>query len=661
MKRKIIALLMATVCTTAVFASCDGGESSVPSVDNSACETHVDANNDGACDNCNQKVVVIIEQLPAEKEQEIPMVVNPLPENVKMSDYIGPKAEDAKTFLPKDALVVDLENVEKNGRNLFVYRETKSEKDSNYRANVHTDPDLDDWREIESVTIKIYDVVTNTVVFEKTSNIRYQHYKWNDVTATDPEPVTKGSPEDFDEYKTYNVKFFDAYVKLVECTREKEDDGDTKTTYKTEYYTYDWTLIATSKELYEPSDNAVDVAQYGDYYYVTVEGTTYTIDAETMQLVTLEGATADANMHIRRPAFDEVIGNYGYVLSYNKVMVYDLTKWISCIYVYDYPSYWNNAQTVLLENGTLFVQYEKTLHSSAVSYDYIDDNDNKIDLVQALINPVTGEIKKVEFGYKLATAGGNFEKYNDNAKNIVCLSPIEDKEVNTNATFEAVIDNELNILYAHKPTLVGQEDFLLYLADGYYGTVVKYDNNVQVNVVVDGEGKEVTKVPTNAYVECGMIKVGYKYYSFDMSKVLLDLMPSETELNYDVVAINDNYMILSQTTEDDPLTEDVDEEKVEYFYFNGAMEAPAKITVENFESIRVVSEDYFYVTTKKEVTLDKDNDGTAESTEEVYEYVLYNANNEKVATFESCPTAIVEYSVEGVYVVSFDEGAVLIK
>lgn len=642
MKRKIIALLMATVCTTAVFASCGGEEESFSSSSSSSekpvCETHVDGNKDGACDECERAVVVITEQLPAEKEEEVPMVVNPLPENVKMSDYIGPKAEDAKTVLPADAKVKELEGLIGHAKNLYVFATTTEEK--------VTEPTVDnEYKIIYEDVYTVYDAAQDKDVYTAKSGEYYAFYA--DEEFTDFNRIDGNYKDE------YSVEFSATYVKVRETIYEQDEEYDyqTNTTYTAKYYTYNWELITTTE--YD-ADESVDI--YGDYAYVTIDGTTYTVDLETMALVTLEGATADANMHIRRPAFDEVIGDYGYVFGVNQVWVYDLTKWISCMNKFVLPSYWTNAQTMLLDNGTIFVQYEKVLHSSAVSYDILNASGDKVDLVQALINPATGEITNVEFGYKLGDmmlvqAG----KYNDNAKNIVYLYPIEEKEVNDEAGFEAVIDNELNILYAHKTTLVGQVDQIIYLADGYYVTMVQYDEEVSVTVIVDGEGKEVVKVPNSADAVCGMLNVGKKYYSWDMSKVLLDLTPSTTELYYELVEEKEDYMILKQTTLDDPETEE-DEEKVEYFYFNASMSAPSKIEVENFANITVASNDYFYVTTVEVVEIDEDEDGEVDNMETIIEYVVYNANNQKIGTFENAPFNVVE-ALEDVYKVNFMDGS----
>lgn len=645
MKRKIIALLMATVCTTAVFASCDEGTSSSSS-GAPACETHVDVNKDGLCDGCAKAVVVITEQLPAEKEQEVAMVVNAIPENVKTSDYIGPKTATAEedTVLPAAATIVDMKGWKESNKNLHLIETTEEERDHSFPGGV-----MDPWREIAKEVVRVYDAskpAAEAVVFEKKNSVRYNYYKWAD-NSTDQLAIREFEySEELDETTTYEVEFKNNYVKVVEIKKEKEtnDYGYTsnKYTYKTEYYTYGWNLIATAEETESEGVDAT-ASSYAGYVYLTIEGKTYTLDGETGEKVAFaEVNGVDGDMMLRRPNFDVVVGDYGYVMSSNKIMAYDLTKWISCVSVFDYPSYWNNAKSVVLDNGTVFVQYEKTLHSSAVSYD-VKKGDSKIDLVQVLVNPVDGTTKTAEFGYVLDTAKAfDTEKYNDNAKNIVYLYPIAEKEVNYAAGFEAVIDSELKILFAYQPTLVGQDlDSLEYLGNGLYLTEVVYDANVSVRVVVDGEGKEVKKLPNSATKAQDMWKVGTKYYSLDMSKVLFDAA------DYDEVNFRDGYMILKKVTLDDPATEDENEAKVDYYYFTSAMTAPVLVSgSEDFSAITYNNQQYFIV---KLLKSGYNSDGDLA----LIPYdTLYNENNELVASFKNKQITNVENKGENLWKVT---------
>lgn len=624
MKRKIIALLMATVCTTAVFASCDGGESSSSSVEKPACETHVDANNDGTCDGCDKAVVVITEQLPAEKEEEVPMVVNPLPENVTMSDYIGPKAdavEEDAVFPTQTQEIAHKgwqDGLEYNRKNLHVLVTTEEDMDYDYSSNPE-----DPWREIESEVVKVYDdskPYDKAVIFTKKTRLQYNYYRWSDDSTPQLARPELYDTEEIEERTRYSVTLQEDYAKVVESVREYED-GYLQTTYKTEYYTYGWNLIATAEETDTIAADA-SVVKYAGYTYLTIDDKTYILDDETGEQVDINGVSGvDKEMVIRRPAFDAVVEDYGYVIQANGFKVYDLTEWVSCVYNITFPSYWSNAKTVVLADGTVFVQYEKTLHSNAVSYD-VKKDDKKIDLVQVLINPAEGTMETVEFGYVLdTTVMFDKEKYNDNAENIVYLYPVQEKEVNYAAGFEAVIDNELNILFVYQPTVIGQDlSVLEYIADGLYLTEIEYDENVSVQIFVDGDGKELKKLPDSAIRLNDMWKVGTKYYNLDMTKVLFD------SADYDNVNVCDGYVILMK----DPTTDDEDEERTDYYYFTSTAQAPVLVSnVDGFESLSCeMNGQCFIIKTKKERTND-DGDPI-----EITVSKLYNENNELVVTFE---------------------------
>ena len=652
MKRKIIALLMATVCTTAVFASCGDESSSSSSSEKPACEKHVDANKDAVCDECEKAVVVITEQLPAEKEEEVPMVVNPIPENVKLSDYIGPKADALKEdiVLPKEATTLELAGLQDSKKNLHLFVTRVAERDYNYRGYEHSEVELDAWREIESEVVKVYDAskpAAEAVIFEKKTALTYKYYRWSDTSNPQLARPEFVDSDNIEEYTRYSVTLENDYVKVVETVRDDDGYGYYHTTYKTALYTHGWNLIATAEETF--NDNvAVDVSKYGGYTYLTMEGKTYTLDNETGEKVTFSDANGvDKDMIIRRPDFDVVNEDYGYVLEWDGFKVYDLSEWVSCATSFTFPSYWNNPQTVVLDDGTVFVQYEKTLHSGAVSYDVLK-GDEKIDLVQVLINPVDGTMETVEFGYALdTTAWFDADKYNDNAKNIVYLKPIEDKEVNDAAGFEAVIDNELNILFAYKPTVIGQDlGEYEYIADGLYKTEIDYDENVSVRIFVDGEGKEVKKLPASAEREGDMWVVGTKYYSLDMSKVLLDTA------DYDQATILDGYVILKKVTLDD-LTTLEDESKTEYFYFAPTMNAPVSVSnVEDFNSIAYdpLDPQYFIVTLKKASYVNNSMIPTTIMVDK-----LYNKNNELVASFENESITNVEVKGDNLFKVELKD------
>ncbi len=576
-KSKIIALLMATACAATVFAGCDK---------DATCKKHADADKNGYCDSCKQAVITITEQLPAEKEEVVEMVVNPIPTGVKASEYIGPKS-DAETALLKGVELLEVFE----GKSVLNRNTAVGLYALGTRETVSDDGTTKTYKNV----MEVYSAIAKKVIY-----------------TCETEAYAEGeSPLNNVELTLNNYYFKAVEARWIEGTTD-EPMGHYE--YKTVIYS-----IAGDK-MYETNTGLDDYdVWYKDsagYTYIEVEDKLFVVDQETEKLVTIDGVPTDPNFYVKRPDFDEVKGNYGYVFENDTVWVYDLTKWISCVYYMQIPSYWMDYEMLVLDNGKLLVQYKKTLPDSAVNYDVQDGV--KMDLVQMIIDPATGEATEKELGYMVKPLDGyDLGKYNDKAKNVVYLIPIEYKAFNDNARFEAVIDSDLNILYAHKPTLVGQDLYMFeYVAENVYRTTIDYGSGVTVDMFVDGEGKEIAKIPTNASSFAGLVWVGDKVYDYDIKTVLLELS------EYDDYEVQSDYAILTKEVEveDDSGTTTV----TEYYFYKPGMNAPTKIDGEVLNA----ADPYYVVKVEKEVTTD-------EGTETVVEYVMYNALNEKVATFDA--------------------------
>ncbi len=590
-KSKIIALLMATACISTAFVGC-GDE-------DKACN-HVDADKNGKCDVCKTAVITITESLPAEKEEEVAMVVNPLPTGAKASDYIGPKAEDLEKEVPASVGLtkttkLDDMTISQSKGDLYELTKTVTVEGTGQKKNVS----------------KLYNAKTDTLFcdFESDGYITGSSPKKSRMIAF----VGNGNNLDTIANGFYMVK------------RER---GSAQTIYTISVYTTAGEeFFADEVTLQEYEDGlvgySVKAEVKGDYEYVTVKtpeiNKVYVIDVETGALVDIEGVDKkgnDVSTFIQRPEFKAVKNNIGYVIEGSTVWAYDLTKWVSCIYYNVMPSAWANAEAMVLDNGNLFVQYWKELPAEAVNYDVLE-SEVKYDIVQVIVNPTTAEVKTVEFGYIFAEAGKAADKYNDNAKNVVILTPIVDKAENSAATFEAVIDNDLNILYAHKATLVGQDiSQFTYEAEGVYQTTVAYSSTVSVNVLVDGEGKEICKLPKNVGDELllGLPTVEGKVYSADMKTELFKIA------DYGEVdrRMTGEWVIFKKVTP----AEGDGQDTTEFFFFNATMTAPVKVAWTAFKGFSVGAS--FIVEVK-----------TAEATK----YEIYNANNEKVgSTYDAQPT-----------------------
>ncbi len=601
-KSKIIALLMATACLTTVFAGCK---------DEVDCTKHVDGDKDGSCDTCGQAIQIVVEQLPAEEEAVVDMVVNPLPADSKISEYIGPKAEVEEDIVPlvdfEKTTVFDKKTIVTYSENLFYLTE-------------QTKWDNTDTPEVEEDTEykhTIYDAAAKKELYSGTSGSYY----------------TSGT---LHEEKSVKITMATNYIKVVEQTDPKDSYSNLDATAVTKFFTRTGELITSVTEenlSYDPNYEGASITQSlsGDYAYLTVttynegktKNTVYTVDTTTQTKVTLAGATGDKETFIKRPEFDVVKGNYGYVYdAYEKeVWVYDLTQWISCIYYNKASSNWEDVNATVLDNGKILVQYKSQLMDNAVNYDIIEERNSeytaKFDVVQLLINPADGAMEEVELGYIFNNMGAAAAaKYNDNAKNLLYLTPIVDKKIDESLKFEAVLDDSLNILYAHKATVVGQEiGTLKYVAEGLYKTTLDYGDDVTVNVFVDGTGKELMKIPTNAEEYYGHYKVGTGVYSYtDMNTKLFDLS------DYTVVKEYGSYVLL-ETSEIDIV--DPSDTVYTYYYFNETMSEPQKVA--DTEE-RLTTSDYgaYWLQISRKVNVDESTTKTV--------YDLYNANGVKIET-----------------------------
>ncbi len=633
-KSKIIALLMATACLTTVFAGCK---------DEIDCTKHVDADKNGSCDTCGQAVQIIVEQLPAEKEEVVDMVVNPLPAESKISEYIGPKAEVEEVVTPfvdfeKTTVFDDKVFVSYSNNLLHVVEQTKWD-------NAET-PDVVEETEYKHT---IYDTVAKKELYTGTSG-------------------AKGVSTESSTHKNVKISFATNYIKVVEHTYKNDGYSSAQKSAVTKYYTRTGELIVTlpeenadpnyyysGVESFFNSHNGVSIAQstLGDYVYLTAtttvdnnngseteKNTVYTIDTKTHTLVKLEGATGEAETFIKRPVFNVIKGDYGYVYNGSEIWVYDLTKWVSCVYYNKVSSNWKDVNATVLDNGKIFVQYKFQLMDNAVNYDIMEDvsgETKKFDLVQLLINPVDGAMEEVEFGYVFNNMGASAAaKYNDNAKNLLYLTPIVDKKVEDSAKFEAVLDDSLNILYAHKATIVGQDiDTLTYVAENLYETTVNYGGGVTVDVYVDGTGKEVMKIPTNAGDYYGYYQVGtgiYKYSDMTVAGKLFDLSDYDADFEREF----SSYALFRKTDyipqpEGDPIP------NYTYYYFNETMTAPKAMATG--EVVVSANEDYYVVS--RIVKVDDTTNKTV--------YDLYNSLGEKIVTSDSSDF---DYDTHGDNVVS---------
>lgn len=677
MKRKIIALLMATVCATTFFAACDEQASS-SDLSEVKCDVHTDTDKDALCDACGKAIVVIKEEIPAEQEQKVDMVVNPIPAEAVMSDYIVSTVE--KEVMPttgwtQSAILKELVDG------------LEAEKIADFGASPINEQLMGImYTEVEKVTeagaevtkctekIMVYDCVNDKAVFTWASDtykedetpkksIEYFDFETSgglytvltcteaevkdDTSTTDPDDTvteytdrtlvyssfagkeifrfdTQAYEEGDDYVEECDVEFLNGVLATVIIKWEKDSNNSNRYEEAMEFTFYlpDGSEIVTGDE--EEITEAPTVEFTADIAYITIGDTKYAYDKETLALLHKE----DKGMFIERPTFDEKNEKYGYVFQGDDIYVYDLTKWLDCVYAFTMPSYWNNAKSMVLENGNILVQYERALPAEAVSYDYLIGS-AKYDVVYTIINVADGTQKNVEFGYMIQgfKLGSDYEeKYTDKALNVVTVNPIEEQEINSNEKLTLIVDNELNILYSEEPKLAGQREDMDLLANNRFLTTIGYAEGTEIRAIVNEKGELVAKLPSNAEVDFGVdyIKIGTKIYDFDMNEKL-------DTADYDTAVCDLEYVYLTKSFEATEATETTEatEAYTEAYIYTISMAEPKKIADDAANVVPHTANEAWYQVAKVTVENEGEEDETTKTT-----YVVYNLNGELVGEFD---------------------------
>ena len=368
MKRKIFALIGCAACLVSVLTACSGAGS---------CATCRDLDKNSKCDVCGIPVVTIVENVPKEEEVK-EMVVNPIPDNVKLSDVLNLTA--IKEVIPTGAATIDyLDNAHAEvfaDYILIDYTETVSEDAENASNNVYLD------------VYKLYDPVAGKVVLTLDSG---------EYTA---ETASRKARYEFNYLRTPVAPTDDIsiYVKAVKYEKAEDSDYYEAVTEYT-FYTMSLEKITASEKGYTSYGRSSGLCS------LVVDGTIYLIDPDTDKVV----YSTDNSVYVKRPEFNAVRGNFGYVLSSDGVVsVFDLTKWLECIYNYQVPAYYNDAKVFYLENGNVLVQGLVSVPQATLNYDVLVSG-VKYDVVYTVVNPTDKTVTDVEFGYYIEEINCEFD------------------------------------------------------------------------------------------------------------------------------------------------------------------------------------------------------------------------------------------------------------
>lgn len=631
MKRKIICLAICIACLITMLVSCGSG-------DPVTCDAHADLDKNSACDTCGIPMIVITEQVPTE-QVAVEMVVNAIPADATLGDVFVIKGEE-KELLPvfKKNEDLDAASGELLGKYVFFnYLEQT--------AGEETEEDISDDKFVR--TYVLYDLFAEkaTVTIE-CDEYSYDEYPYYDEVRAD----------------TVTADGEVVFIVLEHQNWYVDEYGNPGYVEESTYYDISGKKFASSKDVEEGYwfEEPYVMECKDDLVYVNHDDKVYVLDLYTAAVV----YSCDANLFVDRPEFDEVIGNYGYVERGNSVYVYDLTKWLECVFSYE-VSY--SASVFYMSNGNLLVQESVALPDSDINYDYAAGT--KYDIVYTIVDVAAKTATEVEFGYYIEDVEivAEDEEVKDGVKLCVEAYVIENKVI-TDKYVELYTDDSLKILgefYSMLPDFV--ED-IEPLADGVLLGTVVYGEGSSVRKLFDATGKEIATLPNNAIVRDGYIEISGKFYN---AKMQLIFDPNaDAENPFEAYFHGDGYKIFKQG--------------VDFFYWNPTLTAPVCI-IDNPEpvvdpegelvpvseasvekSILLYGAEHFVIKIETTTEVPAEVEGGEPTEVVVTTYKVYNANNVEILSTESefdfqfRDMLEIEFNGETRYIITTEDNSVYI-
>jgi len=569
MKTKIFALIIAILCISLVFVACDEGKPCAEHVNENndavcdvcgetveqptteattseittvvetvaPCETHTDEDANKKCDVCGVALVYVPELVAPEEETRVPMVVNPIPEEVTAEHYINVDFED-----------VAIESLEKlEGTPVYLFDTT---------ANPEIEVRYTEQSEIAPAAYVIWNRITRQVIHTVA--------------------LSEGSTVTLD----FNTFYFAVHTV-----------GNTGSSARFVNYDYAGEQIGEAHEWYDEGEEGTSMLDFmfaniyltelevdnGIVYLLDAEGLVYAIELESDKII----HTDDVDTLVKRPSFDYATESIGYIIEDRKVYVYNLDKWIECIMTYDIPGYYDETEAFLLANGDLLIQSIMSLPDEAVSYDLVLGSD-KYDIIYTLINVETKQVKTVEFGYVIydvITIDEEDGIFTDKGHNCFIVNPIYNDRLDTADTKTLIVDNDLTIRL-DVTKFLDENRYLI--ADGLFLGISSYNNSsVDIWNIADVNGNVLVTPPNTADIMTNYILFDGNVYDFGM-KLVLDC---SAEDGYHIYNYTDKYLVLYKNVE----TEDGGVVTEYYFYNPTVHEAPQKLA-DGVEIRRVESE-----------------------------------------------------------------------
>ena len=471
------------------------------------CLTHTDADNDAICEVCGMRTIPECElHTDADKDRVCDVCKVTLPEPCAHEDV------DANGYCDKcngAIVVIDQPAVPEKGERVeMVVNEIPKDVPLSAYINGYSPKTYTSCVEVDNILNSCYGLDSNYI--ESTG--KYEYAIKNLATGETTLKVSLG----------YDSNVYNESGLL--CVR----DGDTYT-----YYSY-----AGEKLLEQTGSADVESDKVNDWRYVHFKETVYVVDTTTYNIVAKD---LDPKTLVKYPKFDVHNDRFGYVEYNNTIYVYDLTKVSDCVYSYSIPSYYEDADWFVLENGNVVVQGKVELKADAISYDFLEDGD-KYDIVYDMIDPAAKAVNSVEFGYYIETLGQPRETsvYNENALNLANIYCITNDRIDRNAK-TVVVDNELKVLFDVTAVFGSNFPNITAVAEDRYlvERSVGYNDSETIREVLNGKGEHITYLSENVTITAGAMAYDKKLFTLDMQQI-------DTFKEYRVVDAKSGYAVLER-------------------------------------------------------------------------------------------------------------------
>lgn len=404
------------------------------------------------------------------------------------------------------------------------------------------------------------------------------------------------------------------YFTVTTTTLPKKDDGEIEVI--TELYDANCNYVAEEEDTATVTKVTDNLICFADVYYNVKDNAVTMAFEKDFFSKTLSGD------------IDFVNDTYYYVVDGNVITTYD--KNLKFVATYEAPSYAENVKSLVLGNGSVFVQYLVKVDPYTDEYDVFMD-DTKYTVTNVCVDPATGDATDVYlFNYIVETATAYTAEdkaesfYADEINNFVAVYPIEDRRVNTATTnaqagtitdfctfkaFEAVEGKASLPLYA-----VNADLYVVYTIDSQL-FLVDAEGNVKADITKMGQANDkyiamngklydynlnvVYDYEADEYTISSMLDTSVLFENED-GEISLFVDGSFTEIipapkkdevsKYSIVSQNGDVIIVKDASDKDEISYIVYNEKGEEIY-----------TFDNYQSVSILTsaEDYFIITATK--------------------------------------------------------------